>query len=132
MALLSAEILAVTGKDPSQIYAEFEKEFGSPIYARIDSPCSPKDKEILKNLSPSDLSVTTLAGEPILETFTKASGNGADIGGLKVVAQNGWFAVRPSGTEDVYKIYAESFKGEDHLKQIQTEAKEMLDQVFSS
>jgi phosphoglucomutase len=131
MALLSAEILAVTGKDPSQIYAEFEEEFGSPIYARIDSPCTPKDKEILKNLSASDLSVTTLAGEEILETLTKASGNSANIGGLKVVAQNGWFAVRPSGTEDVYKIYAESFISKKHLEMIQKEAKEMLDGVFS-
>jgi phosphoglucomutase len=132
MALLSAEILAVTGKDPSQIYAEFEEEFGSPIYARIDSPCTPKDKEILKNLSPSNLNVTTLAGEEILETLTKASGNSADIGGLKVVAQNGWFAVRPSGTEDVYKIYAESFISHEHLKMIQKEAKEMLDGVFKA
>jgi phosphoglucomutase len=132
MALLSAEILAVTGKDPSQIYAEFEEEFGSPIYARIDSPCTPKDKEILKNLSPSNLNVTTLAGEEILETLTKASGNDADIGGLKVVAKNGWFAVRPSGTEDVYKIYAESFISNEHLKMIQKEAKEMLDGVFKA
>ncbi len=132
MALLSAEIVAVTGKDPAEIYEEFTQKFGSPIYARIDIPCTPSDKEILKKLSASNLSATTLAGEPILKTLTKADGNKADIGGLKVVSQNGWFAVRPSGTEDIYKIYAESFIGKDHLKQIQTEAKEMLDEVFKS
>ena len=130
MSLLSAEILAVTGKDPALIYEELTKEFGNPIYKRIDVPCSFEDKQILKNLSPSDLKAHTIAGEEIEHIFTNASGNDAPIGGLKVVAKNGWFAVRPSGTEDVYKIYAESFKDESHLQAIQDEAKQMLDDLF--
>jgi phosphoglucomutase len=130
MSLLSAEILAVTGKDPALIYEELTKEFGNPIYKRIDVPCSFEDKQILKNLSPSDLKASTLSGEEIEQIFTNASGNNAPIGGLKVVAKNGWFAVRPSGTEDVYKIYAESFKDESHLKAILDEAKQMLDDLF--
>ncbi len=131
MALLSAEILAVTKKDPADIYKEFEEQFGKSNYKRIDSPCNPKDKEILKKLSPSDLKVDSLAGEKIEKILTKTEGNSAEIGGLKVVAKNGWFAVRPSGTEDLYKIYAESFLGEEHLERIIKEAKEMLDGVFN-
>ncbi len=130
MALLSAEILAVTGRDPADIYSDFAKEYGMPIYARIDVPCKAEDKAILKQISPSDLTADTLAGEPIEEIITHTSGNGAAIGGLKVVAPNGWFAVRPSGTEDVYKIYAESFKDEAHLKAIQEEAQAMLQTLF--
>ncbi len=130
MTLLAAEICAVTGKNPSEHYQALTKEFGEPVYARIDVPSTPEQKAILKKLSPSNIKVDTLAGEKIEEVLTKASGNGAPIGGLKVVSKNGWFAVRPSGTEDIYKIYAESFLGESHLKEIQEEAKAMLQSLF--
>lgn len=126
MTLLAAEICATTEKNPSEHYEALTKEFGEPVYARIDVPSTPEQKTILKKLSPSDLKVDTMAGEKIEEVLTKASGNGASIGGLKVVSKNGWFAVRPSGTEDIYKIYAESFLGKSHLKEIQEEAKAML------
>jgi len=132
MTLLSAEICATTGKNPSEHYQALTKEFGEPVYARIDIPSSPEQKAILKKLSPSDLKVDSMAGEKITEVLTKASGNGASIGGLKVVSKNGWFAVRPSGTEDIYKIYAESFLGESHLKEIQEEAKAMLNTLFNN
>jgi phosphoglucomutase len=131
LALLAAEIIAVTGKDPSQHYAELEAEFGSPIYARVDAPANPQQKAVLKKLSPDDVKAATLAGEDIIAKLTNAPGNDAAIGGLKVVTENGWFAARPSGTEDIYKIYAESFKGEAHLKQIQTEAEAMVSEVFA-
>jgi len=130
MALLAAEICATTGKNPSVHYENLTKKFGKPVYERIDVPATIKEKEILKNLSPSDLKSTNLAGEKIEEVLTKASGNSAKLGGLKVVAKNGWFAVRPSGTENIYKIYAESFLGKEHLKTIQKEAKEMLNSLF--
>jgi len=130
LTLLAAEICATTGKNPSEHYKALTKEFGEPVYARIDVPSTPEQKAILKKLSPSDLKVDTMAGEKIEEVLTKASGNGASIGGLKVVSKNGWFAVRPSGTEDIYKIYAESFLGESHLKEIQEEAKAMLTSLF--
>ena len=130
MALLAAEICATTGKNPSEHYEDLTKKFGKPVYERIDIPATTKQKEILKNLSPSDLKSTNLAGEKIEEVLTKASGNGAKLGGLKVVAKNGWFAVRPSGTENIYKIYAESFLGKEHLKTIENEAKKMLDSLF--
>ena len=132
MTLLAAEICATTGKNPSEHYQALTKEFGEPVYARIDIPSSPEQKAILKKLSPSDLKVDSMAGEKITEVLTKASGNGASIGGLKVVSKNGWFAVRPSGTEDIYKIYAESFLGESHLKEIQEEAKAMLNTLFNN
>ena len=130
MTLLAAEICAVTGKNPSEHYTALTQEFGTPVYARIDVPSTPEQKAILKKLSPSDLKADTLAGEKIEEILTKASGNGAAIGGLKVVSKNGWFAVRPSGTEDIYKIYAESFLGKEHLSAIQEEAKAMLASLF--
>jgi len=130
MTLLAAEICATTKKDPSEHYKDLTKQFGKPVYERIDVPSNPAQKAILKKLSPTDLKATELAGEKIEEILTKASGNNAPIGGLKVVAKNGWFAVRPSGTEDIYKIYAESFLGEKHLKQIQKEAKNMLKSLF--
>ena len=130
MALLSAEILATTGKDPSQHYEELTKKFGNPVYARIDVPASAEQKAILKKLSPNDLKAQTLAGESIQAVLTNAPGNKASIGGLKVVSANGWFAVRPSGTEDIYKIYAESFISEVHLEAIQNEAKAMLNTLF--
>lgn len=121
--LLSAEITAKLQKDPGVIYQEFEAKFGRSYYQRIDAPATPEQKGKLKNLSPDDVTSETMAGEAIEGKFTNASGNGAKIGGLKVVTANGWFAARPSGTEDIYKIYTESFISEDHLKQIQEEAK---------
>ncbi|MCC5940035.1 MAG: alpha-D-glucose phosphate-specific phosphoglucomutase [Balneolaceae bacterium] len=128
--LLSAEIMAKTGKSPSEHYEELEERFGSPVYERLDAPASPDEKEVLKNLSPDQVMANELAGEPILKKLTRAPGNDAAIGGLKVETENGWFAARPSGTEDIYKIYTESFKGEDHLKQIQQEAVAIVDAVL--
>jgi phosphoglucomutase len=129
LTLLSAEILATTGKDPGVYYQELTKKFGTPIYARIDAPANLEQKKILKNLTPDAIKATFLAGEKIEAILTKAD-NGAEIGGLKVVAKNGWFALRPSGTEDVYKIYAESFIDEVHLKTIQSEAQEIVNGLF--
>jgi len=128
--LLASEILAVTGKTPSQHYAELEAEFGKTAYARIDAPANREQKAKLGKLSPADVTATELAGEAIVAKMTEAPGNGASIGGLKVVTENAWFAARPSGTEDVYKIYAESFKGAEHLAQVQKEAKEVVDAVL--
>jgi phosphoglucomutase len=126
MDLLACEITAKTGKDPSEIYSGLEKEHGTSHYERIDAPASPAQKEILKNLSPEMVAARELAGEPIIAKLTRAPGNDAPIGGLKVVTDNGWFAARPSGTEDIYKLYAESFNGPDHLKQIQAQAQEIV------
>ncbi|MBT8160818.1 MULTISPECIES: phosphoglucomutase (alpha-D-glucose-1,6-bisphosphate-dependent) [Arthrobacter] len=131
LALLASEITAVTGKSPSQLYKGLTDQFGSPVYARIDAAATREQKAALGKLSSSDVSATTLAGEEITAKLTEAPGNGASIGGLKVVTENAWFAARPSGTEDVYKIYAESFKGADHLKQVQDEAKALVDGVIS-
>ena len=130
MTLLSAEMLAKNGYDAGVSYEKLTQKFGNPIYARLDAVASYEQKEILKNLSPSDIKSTTLAGETIEKIITVAD-NGAKIGGLKVVAKNGWFAIRPSGTEDVYKIYAESFIDENHLQTIQKEAKEIVDTLFA-
>ncbi len=124
--LLAAEITAKTGRDPGQHYQELTKQFGAPIYARIDAPATPAQKAVLKKLQPEDVPVKTLAGELITAVLTKAPGNNAPIGGLKIVAENGWCALRPSGTEDIYKIYAESFIDEQHLARIQDEAKAMV------
>ena len=124
--LLAAEIRAVTGQDPGDRYRELTAELGAPVYERIDGPATPAEKSALKSLSPEQVKATTLAGEPILARLTAAPGNHEPIGGLKVVTENGWFAARPSGTEDVYKIYAESFLGADHLKQIQVEAQAIV------
>jgi phosphoglucomutase len=124
--LLAAEITAKTGRDPGEHYQELTEQFGAPIYARIDAPASPEQKAVLKNLQPEDVQATTLAGEPITAVLTNAPGNDAPIGGLKIVAENGWCALRPSGTEDIYKIYAESFIDEDHLSRIQDEAKVLV------
>jgi phosphoglucomutase len=126
LALLAAEIQAVTGKSASQLYAGLTEQYGTPAYARVDAPASREEKARLSKLSPSDVSAKTLAGEAITDILTNAPGNGEAIGGLKVCTQNAWFAARPSGTEDVYKIYAESFLGPDHLKQVQAEAREVV------
>jgi phosphoglucomutase len=126
MGLLACEILAVTGMDPSKIYEEMEDRFGRAFYTRIDIPASPEQKEAMKKLSPDSIHARELAGEPIRAILTQAPGNKAPIGGLKVVSENGWFAARPSGTENINKLYAESFKGEDHLKKILTEAEEII------
>jgi len=130
MTLLSAEILATTRRDPGEHYQELTQKFGAPIYARIDAPADAQQRNILKKLSPEDVKEEVLAGEPIEAILTNAPGNGAAIGGLKVVAKNGWFALRPSGTEPIYKIYAESFIDEAHLKQIQNEAQAMVAKLF--
>lgn len=131
LGLLAAEILAVTGKTPSQLYKELEQEFGAPIYKRIDAPANADQKSRLKALSADDVTASTLAGDTITQKLTHAPGNNAAIGGLKVVTENGWFAARPSGTEDIYKIYLESFKGEDHLALLEKEAKKLVDSVIS-
>lgn len=132
MDLLAAEILAVTGKDPGEHYGELEAAFGSPAYARMDAPANSAQKKALANLSPEQVSAETLAGEPITAKLTHAPANGAAIGGLKVVAETGWFAARPSGTEEIYKIYAESFKGDAHLKEIQEEAQQIVSATFKA
>ena len=130
--LLAAEITARTGRDPGQHYQDLVAKFGDPIYERIDAPATPPQKGVLKKLSAAQVTADTLAGERITAKLTHAPGNGAAIGGLKVTTENGWFAARPSGTEDVYKIYAESFRGRDHLALIQSEAREMVSRVFKS
>ncbi|MFJ8689936.1 phosphoglucomutase (alpha-D-glucose-1,6-bisphosphate-dependent) [Micromonospora wenchangensis] len=130
LCLLAAEIIATTGKTPSEHYAELTERFGAPAYARIDAPATREQKAVLGKLSPEQVTATELAGEPITATLTSAPGNGASIGGLKVTTGSGWFAARPSGTEDVYKIYAESFQGPEHLARIQQEAKSLVDEVL--
>ncbi|MDR3640989.1 MAG: phosphoglucomutase (alpha-D-glucose-1,6-bisphosphate-dependent) [Humidesulfovibrio sp.] len=130
MGLLAAEITAHTGRDPGESYAELEARFGSPVYERMDAPASPAQKAAFKRLTPDMVTADTLAGEPILARLTRAPGNGADIGGLKVVTRNGWFAARPSGTENIYKIYAESFLGQEHLARLQAEAQAIVNAAF--
>jgi phosphoglucomutase len=125
-ALLASEILAVTGKTPSQHYHELTERFGNPAYARVDAPATPAEKATLAGLSPEQVTATDLAGEPITAKLTRAPGNDAPIGGLKVTTESAWFAARPSGTENVYKIYAESFKGPEHLALVQEQAREVV------
>jgi phosphoglucomutase len=126
LALLASEITAVTGKSPSQHYAALTDRFGSPAYARVDAPASREEKALLAKLSPSQVTADTLAGEPVTQVLTEAPGNGAALGGIKVATANAWFAARPSGTEDVYKIYGESFLGPDHLSRVQEEARSVV------
>mgnify|MGYP003334487380 FL=1 len=123
---LVREMLARTGESPSQRYAKLTARFGDPAYARIDAAATREQKAALAKLSPQQVTATSLAGEPIVAALTSAPGNGAAIGGLKVVTENAWFAARPSGTEDVYKIYAESFRGAEHLARVQEEAKQVV------
>ena len=132
MDLLAAEITAGSGRDPERHYQKLADMFGRPVYERLDAPATTAQKEVLKNLTPDQITAKTLAGEPILATLTHAPGNNAPIGGLKVVTENGWFAARPSGTEEIYKIYTESFKGPEHLRQIQEEARTMVSWAFGS
>lgn len=132
MALLSAEITAKLGRDPAEIYQDLIHEFGEPAYNRVEAPATPAQKEILKNLSPESVHSKKLAGEEISAILTKAPGNGAPIGGVKVIAENGWFAARPSGTEDIYKIYGESFLGTEHLERILKEAQTIVNAALGS
>ena len=131
LCLLACEIFAVTGKDPGELYQELVAQFGNPVYDRVDAPATREGKAKLAALSPEQVTAETLAGEPITAKLTHAPANGAAIGGLKVCTENGWFAARPSGTEDIYKIYAESFKGEEHLKQIQAEARAIVNNALA-
>ncbi|MDZ7703272.1 MAG: phosphoglucomutase (alpha-D-glucose-1,6-bisphosphate-dependent) [Trueperaceae bacterium] len=130
--LLAAEITATTGRDPGEHYRDLEEKFGSPVYNRLDAPANSAQKAALKELSPDMVEASELAGEPIVDKLTRAPGNDAPIGGLKVVTENGWFAARPSGTEDIYKIYAESFKGEQHLERLIGEAQDIVQEAFKA
>ena len=132
LALLAAEMTARTGRDPGASYAKLTERFGTPVYRRIDAPASPERKAVLVKLSSGDVKATELAGEPIRAVLTKAPGNGAPIGGVKVVAEHGWFAARPSGTEDIYKLYAESLRGEEHLERILAEAQDVVDAALAA
>jgi phosphoglucomutase len=132
LGLLAAEITAQTGQDPSQLFGRLTDELGAPFYERIDAPATVAQKNVLKALSPERLAMKELAGEPVQSTLTAAPGNGQSFGGIKVTAENGWFAARPSGTEDVYKIYAESFKSQQHLRQIQQQAQAAITAVFEA
>jgi phosphoglucomutase len=132
LGLLAAEMTAVTGRDPGELYAELTREFGAPVYERIDAPATRAQKAVLASLSARDVTATELAGEKILHIMTTTPALNAPIGGLKVVTENGWFAARPSGTEDVYKLYAESFLGVDHLRRIQREAQEIVRWAFEA
>jgi phosphoglucomutase len=130
--LLAAEITAKTGKDPGQHYEELRGKFGTPYYTRVDAPATPAEKSALKKLDPAAVSASEMAGEPIVAKLTKAPGNGAAIGGLKVATKNGWFAARPSGTENVYKIYAESMTSAAHLEAILKEAREIVSRALGA
>jgi phosphoglucomutase len=129
--LLSAEITARMGKDPGEIYRELTSELGDPVYERIDAPATPEQKAALAKLSPSDIHVIEVAGQPIQNILTTAPGDGNPFGGIKAIASDGWFAARPSGTEEIYKIYAESFLGQDHLRQIQSEAQTIVSDTLA-
>jgi phosphoglucomutase len=131
LCLLAAEIMAVTGKTPSALYRELVAQYGEPAYERVDAPANREQKAKLSKLSGDDIAATTVAGDPITAKLTHAPGNGEAIGGLKVETEFAWFAARPSGTEDVYKIYAESFKGPEHLKLVQAEARAIVDSALN-
>lgn len=129
--LLSAEVTARLGKDPGEIYRALTRDLGDPVYERIEAPATPEQKAALEKLSPSDIRVTEVAGEKVQQILTTAPGDGNPIGGIKVIAKNGWFAARPSGTEEIYKIYAESFRGQDHLRRIEEEAQTIVSETLS-
>jgi phosphoglucomutase len=131
-ALLAAEITARIGRDPGEIYGELTREFGEPVYDRVEAPATPEQKQLLAKLSPKQVKLTELAGEKIQRVLTAAPGDGAPIGGLKVVAESAWFAARPSGTENIYKIYAESFQGADHVARILKEAQTIVSDAFAA
>jgi phosphoglucomutase len=131
LGLLAAEMTEVTGRDPSELYHELTRELGEPVFRRVDAPASPEEKAVLAQLSSGQIEATELAGDPITGVLTEAPGNHAPIGGVKVMTERGWFAARPSGTEDVYKIYAESFDGEHHLERILEEAQALIAGVFA-
>jgi phosphoglucomutase len=131
-ALLAAEITATTKKDPGEIYQEFTKEFGDPLYDRTDAPATSQQRAKLAKITKESIQIPDLAGEKILTILTTAPGDGNAIGGVKVAAKNGWFAARPSGTEDIYKIYAESFSGKEHLQKIQSEAQTIVDKALAT
>jgi phosphoglucomutase len=122
----------VTGRDPGELYADLTREFGDFAYERIDAPATPDQKAVLQHLSPEQITASTIAGDRITSRVTNAPGNGAPIGGLKLVTEHGWFAARPSGTEEVYKLYAESFRGRDHLARIQEEAQAIIRHALSA
>jgi phosphoglucomutase len=126
LGLLAAEIVARTGRDPGELYEKLADEFGRSCYTRIDTPCATHEKENFRKLAPENIAAKELAGEPIVSILTRAAGNGASIGGVKVTSANGWFAARPSGTESIYKLYAESFRGEKHLLEIIDQARAMI------
>jgi phosphoglucomutase len=132
LALLAAEITARMGRDPGEMYSDLTGEFGEPVYERVEAPATPQQKAALEKLSPQQVKIKDLAGEKIQAILTTAPGNGAPIGGLKVVAESGWFAARPSGTEDIYKIYAESFRGADHLHRILEEAQTIVSDALKA
>jgi phosphoglucomutase len=131
MDLLACEITAKTGTDPAELYRKLEEQFGSTVYERIDTPATSEQRKALKTLAPEMVTATELAGDPIIAKHTRAPGNNEPIGGLKVVTPNGWFAARPSGTEDIYKLYAESSQGVEHLKKIQEEAQGIINAAFA-
>src|SRR5208337_2375355 len=130
--MLAAEITARTGRDPGELFRELTAKFGAPYYTRIDAPATPEQKVRLQKLSPESVTATELAGEPITARLTRAPGNNAEIGGLKVTASSGWFAARPSGTENIYKIYAESFTSQAHLNEIVSEAQAMVNRALQN
>jgi phosphoglucomutase len=129
--LLAAEITARLGKDPGELYRELTRDLGDPVYERIDAPATPEQKAALEKLSPSDIQVTELAGQKVQQILSTAPGDGNPIGGIKVIARDGWFAARPSGTEEIYKIYAESFLGPDHLRRIEEEAQTIVSETLT-
>jgi phosphoglucomutase len=132
LALLASEIRAVTGKSPSELYRELTERFGDPVYQRVDAPASPEQKAALSKLDGDAIAATELAGEPITAKLSRAPGNDAPLGGVKVQTGTAWFAARPSGTENVYKIYAESFAGEDDLREVQEEAKRIVGEALGA
>ena len=132
LGLLAAEMTVVTNREPGELYGDLTREFGDFSYERLDAPATPEQKAALARLSNREVTAATLAGEPITSMLTSAPGNGAAIGGLKVTSAGGWFAARPSGTEEIYKLYAESFRGIEHLHRIQTEAQAIIEKAFTA